>query len=683
MKKRIFAYLISIMLILSVVCADNLLGIAASAKEECIEYTGTNVDNQNYSRYAAPVYSYLTKTADNKLMVVQAGNGIDGIGVLYYDMNYQFQNESKIKQELPIFGGFYETETNYYLLTGQTNSEESANVEVYRITKYDKSWNRISSVGLYDCNTTTPFSAGSARMTHQGKWLLIHTSHEMYKSSDGYNHQANVTIQVDTDNMTITDSLTGVSNVGRGYVSHSFNQFIELENNKAVTIDHGDAYPRSIVLVKYNSDITSGKFSSSCSSVNVMSFPGATGQNATGASVGGFENADSYYLVAGNSVVQDTENLSRTTRNIFVSSVDKNTNAVSTTWITNYAEGDGTTSTPHFFKIASNKYMLLWSRGNTVSYTMIDGTGKCIDNNIYTAEAKLSDCVPLVINNKVVWYTFEKSTLTFYEIDLADMHSVNKQEKTVGHDYVNNGVVNGYADMSCKKCSITKSVKVITSIKSWFNTTGRYSTYYSSFPSNSPVGTDIYCWLVPTPSDNGDSYDVIIDNRDVVDVSSISGEFVTLTVKKHGDANITFQSKFNPEVRKTVTLALHTFGKETSPLAVNLASPSTCTEPAKYYKVCTICGEKNAETYTYGSAKGHDYQTYTIEPKDGQDGEKVVKCVTCGMVSSKEVIPYTTSGFFAEYEGTKFYRDSDGNIRCKDKNGVPVINGFRCDGTYT
>lgn len=110
-------------------------------------------------------------------------------------------------------------------------------------------------------------------MAHEGKWLLIHTSHKMYQSYDGYNHQANVTIQVDTDNMTITDSFTDVANIGRGYVSHSFNQFIEIENNKAVTIDHGDAYPRSIVLIKYNSDITSGKFSSNnCSSVDVMSF---------------------------------------------------------------------------------------------------------------------------------------------------------------------------------------------------------------------------------------------------------------------------------------------------------------------------------------------------------------------------------------------------------------------------
>ena len=46
----------------------------------------------------------------------------------------------------------------------------------------------------------------------EGKYLVIHTSHEMYQTSDGYNHQANVTIQVDTETMTITDSFTKVMN---------------------------------------------------------------------------------------------------------------------------------------------------------------------------------------------------------------------------------------------------------------------------------------------------------------------------------------------------------------------------------------------------------------------------------------------------------------------------------------
>lgn len=98
MKKKTVVLLLSIMLVLSVICPDTLLEIEAFGGEECIEYTDSNVNDLDYEKWTVPIYSYLTKTADNKLMVVQAGEGIDGIGVLYYDMNYQFQNELKIKQ---------------------------------------------------------------------------------------------------------------------------------------------------------------------------------------------------------------------------------------------------------------------------------------------------------------------------------------------------------------------------------------------------------------------------------------------------------------------------------------------------------------------------------------------------------------------------------------------------------
>ncbi|MBQ9199880.1 MAG: hypothetical protein IJ141_06830 [Lachnospiraceae bacterium] len=40
-------------------------------------------------------------------------------------------------------------------------------------------------------------------------------------------------------------------------------------------------------------------------------------------------------------------------------------------------------------------------------------------------------------------------------------------------------------------------------------------------------------------------------------------------------------------------------------------------------------------------------------------------------------------GDFATYEGNTFTRDEMGNVTCKDANGNPVINDFKCDGTYT
>lgn len=40
-------------------------------------------------------------------------------------------------------------------------------------------------------------------------------------------------------------------------------------------------------------------------------------------------------------------------------------------------------------------------------------------------------------------------------------------------------------------------------------------------------------------------------------------------------------------------------------------------------------------------------------------------------------------GEFAKYDGHSFHRDANGNVTCKDSAGKTVINGFRCDGTYT
>lgn len=312
--------------------------------------------------------------------------------VEYYkagDSAYSLISSTVLPEELPIFGGFYSSGTAYYLVTGQNNPEESATVPVFRVTKYSTSWEKLGSAELKDCNTVNPFDAGSLRMDHEGKYLMIRTSHEMYQSSDGYNHQANVTIQVDTDTMEITDSYTGIMNMNYGYVSHSFNQFIKVEHNKLVTIDHGDAHPRAIVLLKYKTDISAGSFKPSyntpCEGITALSLAGATGVNATGASVDGFELSSASYLVAVNSVVQDDTSQSRTTRNIFVSVVDKTSSAVNTQWLTNYAEGDGTTSTPQMVKLSDNRFMVLWSRSGVVYYCQIDGNGN-VSGEIHSME---------------------------------------------------------------------------------------------------------------------------------------------------------------------------------------------------------------------------------------------------------------------------------------------------------
>lgn len=213
---------------------------ANAAVPPCEIYEGDNVEAQNYKRASSPIMSYLEPCDNGNFMRIQANAETSGIVVEYYDSAYNHLQTNIIPEELPIFGGFYSTNTHYFLITGQKNPEQSKQIEGFRITKYDKSWNRIAAASLKDCNTTLPFHSGCVRMATCGDYLLIRTSHTMYQSGDGLNHQANATICVNMNTMEITDSFTDIGNNRLGYVSHSFNQFIQIENNQIVAVGHGE-----------------------------------------------------------------------------------------------------------------------------------------------------------------------------------------------------------------------------------------------------------------------------------------------------------------------------------------------------------------------------------------------------------------------------------------------------------
>ena len=131
-------------------------------------------------------------------------------------------------------------------------------------------------------------------------------------------------------------------------------------------LDHGDAYPRDFIILKYQTDFTKGKFSpgyyTQCTKIPVLQFEGSIGNNATGASAGGFEISDDHYLVAANTVKQDKNFDSYNTRNVFVAAVDKSTSDVKINYLTNYDEGEETTTTPQMVKISGTRFMVYGQR---------------------------------------------------------------------------------------------------------------------------------------------------------------------------------------------------------------------------------------------------------------------------------------------------------------------------------
>ena len=628
MKKRMLSIVLSgAMAVSTAVSAGSF---SAFAVAQCVAYSGSNVNDQDYVQWSDTVKSYLTVCDNGNYMRVQSG-AIEGkLLVEYYSSDFEPLSTKLIDNELPIFGAFYDSGNNYYVLSGQENPKQNDSLEVFRITKYDKNWNKIKSCGLYGANTTVPFDAGSARMTHSGDHLLVRTCHEMYKSSDGNNHQSNVTIEVDMPSMTITDSYTGVMNVDYGYVSHSFNQFIKTDGNHIVALDHGDAHPRSAVLVKYNSDFTTGKFFPSyfeqVSNIDVVTYPEYTAghYNYTGAAIGGFDVSSSSYIVAQSTVDLDYINTSET-RNVYVSAVSKDLSTNKLNKITSYAEGTDSASAPLLVKINNNSFLLLWARDTKVSCVKLNADGT-VNGSIHTFEGSLSDCQPVIKNGRAVWYVYDKNNVTFNSLNLSNLDDIKTVDVKTGHDYETKyaSKTDGTVTQTCKSCGYVNKFTVPTSTTVYWRT-DLSNTSFSSVLSKTQfsVGDSIDFWLY----DDTD-YTVEFSDRSMVSVNKLknyANDIRRITFKNGGSLTVKIYPTYNPSVAKTYKFTCgctsHTYGS-----AVITKQP-TCTAEGTKTKTCTKCGATVTETIAKLS---HSYTTTVVAPTCTADGYTLHKCSVCG-----------------------------------------------------
>ena len=438
--KRILSLILALVLVCGLVPAARAAGGAVSSNLDGHWYV-------NAQRWATPIYSHLAYENGEYVRVECLD---DELVVEYYDQNFKFRSGKTIALELPLYGGVYLSTDYNFLVVGQTNFEEDDGKEVFRIIRYAKDWKKVDHASIYGANTTVPFDAGSCRFDRSGNVLYIRTAHEMYTSEDGLNHQSNVMIALRISDMTVTDQLTKVWNSSYGYVSHSFNQFVRVDGDTLLAVDHGDYYPRSVALFKYSKKAGSETFYSKTTMVNVLPIVNSTYHyNDTGVSVGGFEFSSTDYLVAGSSYDQKVSaDLMEVHRNIFVTATPKNAFTDEDTrlhWITDYAESDNVSvSPPHLLKVAADRFLLTWTENDVQKYCFLNGKGQP-EGGIRTFDGQLSDCVPILANGKIVWYVTDWSEPVFYQIDIC-AHSytaaITKPTCTAG----------GYTTYTCKNC---------------------------------------------------------------------------------------------------------------------------------------------------------------------------------------------------------------------------------------
>lgn len=398
-----------------------------------------SANQYRYGRWAKPVYSNLIENGDGSFTRIEScyhtyynTNASDIVTIENYSGSFELLSKFSVPMELPKFGGYFKGENYHFLVFGQDNLEESNSVEVMRIVKYDKQWNRLDAQSIYGANTQYPFDGGSLRMTETGGNLYIHTSHQMYKSDDGRNHQANMSFVMNQSTMEITQRWYGVMNINYGYVSHSFNQFVKTDGEYLYRLDHGDAYPRAAVITKCRlSSITS------CSNTNVINIMGTIGDNDTGLSVGGFELTDNRLIVVGNSVEQNAENWDEYgKRNIFVTTTNTDLSETKINWLTSYATDSTITArVPQLVKVSDNELYVLWEECDSadgsifVRVVRIDSEGNKL-SDVYKIQGRLSDCQPIYTTaGKMVWYVTEGTSPTFYELDGNELSNLNIANK--------------------------------------------------------------------------------------------------------------------------------------------------------------------------------------------------------------------------------------------------------------
>ena len=404
--------------------------------------TTDNASDNHYNTWSSVTNSYLVQNSDGTLTRLE--NTSSGIVVENYSADgNKLISQRTISKELNLFGGFYSGKDYNYLVFGQNNTAESDSKEVVRVVKYTKSWSKVNSCSISGVNTTKPFSAGSLRMEEAGGKLYVYTCHEMYADSDGIHHQANMLFTIDESSMSLTDSMYDVSNLTDGYVSHSFNQFIKVdESGKYIyRVDHSESSNytmngsylsvNGITLTKYKAD---GK--STAVSVSIPVKFDMNKSNYTGASIGGFE------LGSGNCLIAYAKDVSSSckTRNVYISVTDELFNGTQNIALTNYGTSSKVTCrNPQLIKINDNLFLVMWeeynsSTGKTATKTMtVDSNGKTVTKAI-SHSFGLSDCQPVVCSDGMVkWYVTNNSAPTLYKLSpfaLDDYHE-HSYTKTV------------------------------------------------------------------------------------------------------------------------------------------------------------------------------------------------------------------------------------------------------------
>ncbi len=352
------------------------------------------------------------------------------IGIEYYDDNFNIQSKKFIDMELSIWGGFYAGSDAYYLVEGQTNTEESDTAEVIRVIRYDTNWekkgaaNITGNTSLFGGEVRFPFDYGCVEMAEYNGTLYIVTGHQGYvDSAFGQGHQGFLMMAVDEASM--TGSIVSCD------LWHSFAQYIGCKDSDLYVLElsEGSGYTK---LSKYDTETLKN------TSLPVLQYGGdrtSAWATACYASVDGIAVSSDNVLCLGTSIDQSQYDdvSSDTPHNIYLTVTpvsDFSEDATTVKWLTDYTGGGKSFLGTKITRINDDRFMVSWEEYGTsqqadtddslsasiLHYVFIDGAGNIVSDE-FTASAPISDCQPVVKGSKIVYYACNANMVDFYSID--------------------------------------------------------------------------------------------------------------------------------------------------------------------------------------------------------------------------------------------------------------------------
>ena len=399
----------------------------------------TDIYDRNFE-WASRINNYLYEEDGNLVRIENRekdeNNKKSRVIIERYDKNGKKIFEKNFEYKEDRFGGFYRGEEYNYLFFGNYNNKKNDKKEVIRIIKYDRKFNELAKLSIKGACTLVPFGCGSLRCAEIGDTVLVHTARINYNG-----HQTSLTIAFNEDTMLLLNA-DDLGEFQRNHVSNSFNQFVMADGNEFITVDHGDAYPRSILVSWLRTEamepepgspasggglyVTDRNLFSPSRKKGLLNIPGEIGFRVTGLSIGSAINLKNKVLVGINRIdYSKSEYLSANTMDIVLYSLDKNTLKVIEKKYTNYAKSkDITYSAPKMVKLDEARAMLIWnkinktSEKNVLQYLIVDENGKKLSEIKTVKGMIIADETPIIYNNKVVWSQYSGGRLVLNQIPL-------------------------------------------------------------------------------------------------------------------------------------------------------------------------------------------------------------------------------------------------------------------------